>query len=149
MKHIAPTFLVAVICGLLAAASVGASNVTFRAALNTWSSRLSTDAAAVALAARQRHPRRMTTNAVRFRRDALRARAALAAQKVSSPGTRKARAIALRAFSDYGRAGTEWAASGRARLAHQRTISIAEAKAAARDATAGSRLLVTAGKLAR
>jgi hypothetical protein len=134
---------------LLIPAALRASDATFRAALNTWSNRLSADAATVGLAAKQRHPRLMTTNAVRFHRDALRARAAISAQKVTLPRVRKARLIALRAFLYYARAGTEWAASGRARLSHNRTASIADAKAAARDAAAGSRLLVSAGTLAR
>lgn len=138
----------ATVAALLAPSTLGASNVTFRSALSTWSKQIAADASTVALAARQRHPRLMTSAAIRFHRDALRARANLAAQKVSASRLRKSRLKALSAFTYYARAGTEWAASGRFRLSHQRTRAIAAAQAGARDAHTGSRLLLAAASLA-
>ena len=128
--------------------ALNASNVTYRAALDTWSNRIGTDASSVALAARQRHPRLMTARAITFHHDALRARNRVAAQKVSTARLRNSRTAALRAFTSYARAGAEWAASGRLRLTHKRTASIAAAHAGARDAAAGSKLLLTAARLA-
>ena len=63
------------VTSLLALASTaGASNATLRASVNSWSRTIGIDAHSVALAAQNRHPRRMTSSAVRFRTDALRAR---------------------------------------------------------------------------
>lgn len=140
---------VAFATALLLPAVLGASNVTYRATLHSWSSRIGADASSVALAARQRHPRVMISRAVSFRRDALRARNAVAAQKVSTSHLRTSRAAALKAFASYARAGAEWASSGRLRVANKHTASIAAARAGARDAAAGSKLLLTAARLAR
>lgn len=132
---------------LIFASGAGASDASLRSTLHTWSQKIGADAHSVALAAKRRHPRRMTYSANRFHRDALRARAAIAAQKPTTAKARRARRIALSAYTDYARAGSKWAASGRARLAHQRAASIAYAKAGATYAKAGNTLLVTAGKL--
>jgi len=129
--------------------SAGASNATLRATLDTWSNRIGADARAVALAAQQRHPRRMTTSANRFHHDSLLAHAATAAQKPSTANGNRARRLALTAFNDYARAGNNWAASGRARLARRTAASIADAKTGANYAKAGNKLLVTAGALLR
>ena len=91
----------------------------------------------------------MTSSANRFHRDALHARAAVAAQRTSTANGRKARKLALAAFADYATAGSKWAACGRARLAHKHAASIAAARAGARYARLGNALLVTAGKLLR
>jgi hypothetical protein len=133
----------------MAVGSAAASDASLRATLNSWSTRIGVDSHSVSLAAERRHPRRMTYSANRFHRDALRARAAIAAQKPTTPKGRKARRLALTAFDQYARAGSEWAASGRSRLGHQRANSIKHAQAGARDAAAGSRLLISAGELLR
>ena len=91
----------------------------------------------------------MTSSANRFQRDALHARTAVAAQHPSTSDGRQARRLALTAFADYALAGSNWAASGRARLAHQRAASIATARTGARYARTGNALLVTAGRLLR
>jgi hypothetical protein len=91
----------------------------------------------------------MTSSANRFRVDALHARAAVAAEKPSTAKGTQARRSALAAFADYAVAGSKWATSGRARLAHHRAASIADANAGARYARAGNKLLVAAGKLLR
>lgn len=141
-------FLVpAVALSLLLSGGAAASNVTLRTTVNVWSKKLGADAHSVALAAQRRHPRRMSTSGSRFRSDALRARAAVAAQKPSTAAGARARRLALTAFTDYARAGAKWAASGRARLAGQRAASVADAAAGARYARAGNRLLLAAGKL--
>src|SRR6266511_5025263 len=101
------------------------------------------------LAAKHRHPRRMTTRALRFTADARRARKAIAAQRASTARGARARRLALRAFVNYAAAGRRWAASGRARLKGQRAASRRYARAAARYARAGNRLLVSAGRLLR
>jgi hypothetical protein len=140
--------LVATIALLLVFASdAGASDATLRTTLHTWSQKIGTDAHSVALAAQRRHPRRMTYSADRFRRDALRARAAIAAQKPFTANGLRARRLALTAYTAYAHAGSKWAASGRARLAHKRVASIAYAKAGSRYAKTGNTLLVSAGKL--
>jgi hypothetical protein len=141
--------IVAFAIALLVPTGPGASNLTYRATLKSWSNRIGADASSVALAARQRHPRLMTSNAVTFHRDALRARKRVAAQKVSTSRLRKSRAAALKAFTSYARAGAEWALSGRLRLANKQTASIAAAHAGARDAATGSKLLLAAARLAR
>ncbi len=130
-------------------ASADASNRTLRASVNTWSKRIGADARSVSLAAQRRHPRRMTSSANRFHRDALRARAAVAAQRPSTAKGGRARKLALTAFTDYARAGSQWAASGRARLAHHRSAAITFARRGATYARTGNTLLVSAGKLLR
>ena len=140
--------IVAFAVALSVPTALNASNLTYRTTLNTWSNRIGADASSVALAARQRHPRLMTSRAIAFHRDALRARKGVAAQKVSTARLRNSRAAALKAFTSYARAGAEWTSSGRLRLAHKRTASIAAARAGARDATIGSKLLLTAARLA-
>jgi hypothetical protein len=124
-----------------------AGNSSLRASLNTWSTRLGADAHSVVLAAQNRHPRRMTTSANRFRRDALAAQRAIRAQTASTRAGRRAKGLALSAFADYARAGALWAASGRARLAHHVVVAVAAARRAATFARTGNRLLVTAGRL--
>jgi hypothetical protein len=91
----------------------------------------------------------MASDATRFRRDALRARAAIAARRASTAKGTHARRLAMAAFSAYAVAGSRWAASGRARLAHHRVRAAALAAAGARYARRGNTLLVRAGKLLR
>lgn len=146
--HRVPILLVTAVA-LLLSASAEASNTTLRTTLNTWSKTVGVDAHSIALAARQRHPHRMTHSANRFHTDALHARAAVAAQTPSTAKGKQARQLALTAFADYALAGSKWAASARARLAHQRAASIANANAGANYARSGNKLLVTAGKLLR
>jgi hypothetical protein len=148
--HRAPLLLLAAVALLLALSSgASANDATLRTTLNTWSKKIGADAHSVALAAQRRHPRRMTSSANRFHLGALHARAAITAQRPSTAKGRQARRLALTAFADYALAGSKWAASGRARLAHQRSTSIALAGAGARYARTGSTMLVTAGKLLR
>jgi hypothetical protein len=134
---------------LVLSLSAGASNTTLRASLDKWSRTIGADAHSISLAATRRHPRRMTYSSVRFRRDALRARAAIAAQHPSNAKGQKARKLALTAFADYAAAGSRWAASGRARLAKQRTLAGRNAAAAATFARAGNGLLLVASRLVR
>jgi hypothetical protein len=141
--------VVSVVAVCLPVVSAAASDASLRTALNTWSKKIGVDAHSVSLAAQRRHPRRMTYSANRFHHDAVRARAAIAAQRPTSAKGRRARRLALTAFADYARAGSEWAMSGRSRLNHRRASSIMSARAGARDAGAGNRLLITAGKLLR
>jgi 4-amino-4-deoxy-L-arabinose transferase-like glycosyltransferase len=148
--HRGPLLLVVTVALLLAlAASAGASNATLRTTLNNWSKKVGADAHSVALAAQRRHPRRMTYSANRFHRDALRARAAVAAQKPSTAKGRHARRLALTGFANYALAGSKWAACGRARLAQQRAAAIGYSKVGANYAHTGNKLLVAAGKLLR
>jgi hypothetical protein len=127
--------------------SAGASNLTLRTTLNSWSKKIGVDAQSVALAAQQRHPRRMTSDANRFRKDAMQARAAVLGQQPSTGNGSQARLLALAAFADYTFAGTKWASSGRARLAHKRTASITYANAGSSYARRGNKLLIAAGKM--
>jgi len=129
------------------AGTAGASNATLKATLDRWSTTMAADARAVSLAARQRHPRAMTAAALRFRRDALLARAAIAARRPSTAKGKRAKLLALTADTDYARAGAKWAASGRARVARRLVLAAADARVAAAYARAGNRLLVTAGTL--
>ena len=124
-----------------------ASDATLRARVDSWSKTIGVDARAVALAAANRHPRRMTTNAVHFRADALRAQTAIGAQRASTTRGWKARRLALAAFISYGRAGALWATSGRDRLAHKLTAAKTAARAAAAAAGKGNSLLLGATKL--
>lgn len=140
---------VLLVLALLAAVSAGASNATLRARLNTWSTKLATDARAVTAAANARHPRQMTTDALLFRRDAVSAGAAVRAQSVTTAKARRAKTLALAAFASYARAGTLWAASGRARLAHKLTLAVADARHAATLVKAANTGLVRAGALLR
>ena len=84
-----------------------------------------------------------------FRHDALRARRAVAAQRPSNARGRRAKRLALAAFSDYAVVGREWALVGRARLLHRRLLAIRHARIAKRFATKGNRLLVAARRLLR
>jgi hypothetical protein len=132
---------------LTVSVSAGASNATLRTTLNSWSKKIGVDAHSVALAAQQRHPRRMTSDASRFRKDALQARAAVVGQQPSTDIGSQARRLALAAFADYTLAGTKWASSGRARLAHKRAASITYANAGSNYARRGNKLLIAAGKM--
>jgi hypothetical protein len=140
--------IAAMVASLLTLASTaGASNATLRASVNSWSRTIGVDAHSVALAAQNRHPRRMTSSALRFRNDALRARAAVARQRPSTTAGKRARTLALTAFADYAVAAKDWAATGRARLRGDRAAAGRSARAAAVSARAGNRLLLAAGKL--
>lgn len=138
---------VAVVVALAAVSSAAAGDASLARTVHTWSRTIGTDAHSVALAAKNRHPRRMSYSAVRFHKDALRARAAIAVQHPSSARGRSARSFALRAFMDYARAGTLWAASGRARVQGRKTAAASLARSAATRALAGNRLLRNASKL--
>jgi len=124
-----------------------ASDATLRTRIDAWSKTISVDARAVALAAANRHPRRMTTDAVRFRADALRAQTAIRAQRASTLRGSKARRLALAAFTSYARAGALWAVSGRDRLARKLAAATTAARAAATAARNGNSLLLGATKL--
>ena len=126
-----------------------AGDATLRARLATWSSRLALDARGIGLSASRRHPRRMTRRARHFRVEALRARRAVAAVHPSSARGRRAKRLALAAFSDYAVVGRQWTLSGQARVRGLRAAAVAHARRAARYARAGSRLLRTAGSLLR
>ena len=138
---------VAMVAALLLASTAMASNATLRTSLRTWSQEIGVDAHSVALAAQNRHPRRMVSSAQRFRRDALRARVAIRAQRASTTGGKQAKRLAVIAFADYAVAGRLWAASGQARLHGQKATASRYARAAAIRAKAGNRLLVRAGRL--
>lgn len=143
-----PALLVAAVVVSFVFSSVAvASDATLAATLNTWSRTIGADAHSISLAAQRRHPRRMSFSAARFHRDALRAHAAIAAQHASSPKGRRARNLALRAYANYAKAGTLWAASGRARLQGRKPAASALARTAATYAKYGNRLLTMAGKL--
>jgi len=132
---------------LAVSAGATASNSTLQTTLNTWSKKIGADARSVALAARQRHPRQMTTDAKLFHADAQRGRLAISRQKPSTAAGRRARLLALTAFTDYALAGTKWAASGQSRLNHHRAASIAYANAGAAYAHAADTRLITASRL--
>jgi len=138
---------VAVVVSLTSTSVAAASNATLAVTLHKWSRTIGTDAQSIALAAKRRHPRRMSYSAVRFHKDALRARAAIAAQHASSVKGRRARILALRAYTNYAKAGTLWAASGRARLQGRKPGATALALSAATNARSGNRLLRMAGRL--
>ena len=112
---VAATFLLVV---ALLPAVAGASNASLKRPLLTWSHRLGADARGIGLSASRRHPRRMMLRANQFRRDALLARRAVAAQRPSGARGWRARRLALAAFRDYAIVGREWALSGKARLDH-------------------------------
>ena len=139
---------------LLAAAAVlvlpavaRADDATLRTTLDTWSQKIGVDAHSVSLAAAAGHPRRMIYSAKRFRADALKARAALAAETPSTASGVQARKLAVTAFTDYALAGRRWVLSGRAHIAHQFRLAAAYARAGGRYARAGNTLLVRAGTL--
>jgi hypothetical protein len=141
------TITIGVVVLLLTSTSAAASDSTVRVAVNTWSKRITVDARAVTGDAKL--PRLLAADAIRFRRDARRARAVIASKTPTTAKGRRARRLALAAFADFAQAGSEWAASGRARIHHQLASSIAHARTGARDARAGNLLLVTAGALLR
>jgi hypothetical protein len=144
--------LAALAClGLLLAtpSPAGASNVSLKKTLSTWSQRVGADAKGISLSASRRHPRRMTGRAQRFRLDALRARRALAAQTPSGARGLHAKRLAMAAFRAYALVGREWALSGSARLRHKKALAGRYAQLALRYARRGNRLLVSAGRLLR
>jgi hypothetical protein len=124
-----------------------ASNATLAATVQTWSRTIGADARSISLAARRRHPRRMTARASRFWRDALHARNAIAAQRASSATGGRAKDLALRAFANYAMAGRRWTASGRARVAHRLPAARTLSRRAATYARTGNRLLLMADRL--
>ena len=138
-------FLIAL--GLSLSSGALASDATLGTTIDRWSRTIGADARSVSLAAKQRHPRLMTMGALRFRKDALRAHAAIGAQRASRVAGLRAKSLALRAFSNYAMAGKRWAASGRARLTHRKARAWALARSANTFAKRGNRLLVAAGKL--
>ncbi len=147
LRIVAPAALVLALTLLVAPAH--ASNASLKQALATWSHRLAVDARRVSLSAVHRHPRRMTTRARRFRRDALSARRALAAQRPSTAKGFRARGLALAAFRAYAVVGRQWALTGQARLHHRRALADRHARIAERFGRTGNRLLVAAGRLLR
>ena len=134
---------------LTLASTAGASNATLRSSVNSWSRTIGIDAHSVALAAQNRHPRRMTSSALRFGTDARRAHTAVAHQRPSTAAGKRAQKLALAAFTDYEAAAQGWAAAGRARLLGDRGLAGRRARAAAISARAGNRLLLAAGKVLR
>ena len=138
---------VAILAGLVLASAAGASNGSLRTTLRNWSQTIGVDAHSVTLAAQNRHPRRMVTSAQRFRRDALKARTAIGAQRPSTTAGKKAKRLAVIAFGDYAAAGRLWAASGQARLHGQKATATRDAGTAAIRAKAGNRLLIRVGAL--
>lgn len=148
LPHAAVAGLVLVLV-LVAAASGSASDTTLRAALNGWSKKIGADARAITRDARLGLPSHMIVDAIRFRKGALQARAAVANQKPSTAKGSRARRLALAALSNFAAAGSDWAASGRARVDHQRASSIESAQAGTQHAHTGNLLLVAAGKLLR
>lgn len=148
LRHFGARSLVTAMVAVLLLPSVAAAGSgSLRTALASWSKKTGVDARALALDARQRHPVRMTRSALRFRTDALHAKAAIAALQLATARERKAQRLAVSAFADYAIAGSQWAASGRARSHGKKQAAIAHARTAATSATAGSRLLIIAGKL--
>ena len=147
LRLAAPAVLVLAALGL--AVPAYASNAALKRTVATWSHRIAVDAYRVSLSARHRHPRRMTTRARRFRRDALAARRAVAARRPSSAKGWRARRLALAAFSAYAVVGRQWVLTGQARLHHHRLLADRHARIAKRWARKGNRLLVAAGSLLR
>lgn len=143
------TFVLAVGALLVASTTAAASDATLRVAVNDWSKRIGADAQAVTRDAKQHLPLRLTIDATRFHRDALRARTVIANRKAGTSKGRRAHRLALTAFAYFARAGSEWAASGNAHIHHQRARSMADAAAGARDAHTGNQLLIAVGKLLR
>jgi hypothetical protein len=134
---------------LLISGVAGASDATFRSALASWSLRIGADARGIGLSALNRHPRRLIARALRFRRDALRARRAISTIAVSTGRARRAKRLARAAFGDYALVGSNWALAGRARLAHRPLGATRDARLAATFARRANALLVEAGRLLR
>ena len=147
LRLAAPALLVLAALGF--ALPAYASNAALKRTLATWSNRVAVDANRVSLSARHRHPRRMTTRARHFRRDALAARSALAARRPSSAKGYKAKRLALAAFSAFAVVGRQWVLTGQARLHHRRLLASRHARLAKLWASKGNRLLVAAGRLLR
>lgn len=139
--------VVAIVAGLVLASAAGASDGSLRTSLRNWSQKIGVDAHSVALAAQNRHPRRMVASAHRFRVDALKARAAVRAQRPSTAAGQTAKRLAVTAFGDYAAAGRLWAASGQARLHGHNATASRYARSAAIRAKTGNRFLVRAGRL--
>ena len=137
----------AILAGLVLASAAGASNGSLRTTLRNWSATIGVDAHSVALAAQNRHPRRMVASARRFRVDSLKARAAISRQRGSTAAGRQAKRLAVIAFADYAAAGSLWTASGQARLKGQKATASRYARSAAIRAKAGNRSLLKAGRL--
>ena len=136
-----------VVCLLVLPSVASASDASLKVTLASWSRRIAADARLLQVSAQQRHPRRLTTIAGRFRGDALRARRALAAERPSSSRGVRARSLAVSAFAEYAVVGREWALAGRARLRKQRAVAIRYAALGKQHALKGGRLLTAAGKL--
>jgi hypothetical protein len=139
--------VIALAFSLVVSSVAGATDTSLGATMNRWSKTIGADARSISLAARQHRPRRMMVGAAHFRRDALRARAAIGAQRASSAPGRRGKALALRAYLNYAMAGRKWAASGRASLMGRRAAARGLARSAHVFATRGNRLLITAGTL--
>ena len=135
--------LVPLLCPI---SSASASDASLRASVQTWSKAIAADARAVSSNASRRHPRLMTASAVRFVTDASRARASISRQFASTAKGRRAKGLALAAFTDYTAAGRFWAASGGARTRGQKALATALARRAALFAGNGNRYLLAAGK---
>jgi hypothetical protein len=142
---LAVSSVAAVALSLPAVAS--ANDAGLRATLALWSHRIALDAQGVSLSAARRHPRRMTRRARHFRLDALRARSALAAVRPSSDRGRRAKRLAVAAFSDYAIVGRQWTLSGLARVRGLRAAAVGHARIAARYARRGSALLVSSKRV--
>jgi hypothetical protein len=134
---------------VVVAPSASAGNASLKQALAKWSHTIALDARRVDLSARHRHPRRMTTRAQRFRRDALRARRALGAQRPSTARGTRGRSRALAAFRAYTVVGQQWALTGRARVQHRKALAARHAAIAKDFARKGNRLLAAAARLLR
>jgi hypothetical protein len=134
---------------IVAAPSANASNASLKRAVATWSHTIALDARRVGLSATHRHPRRMTTRAQRFRRDALRARRALASQRPSTARGDHARGLALAAFRSYAVVGQQWALTGKARVQHRKALAASHARIAKRFARKANRLLIASARLLR
>ena len=140
--------LVLVLALALPTAALG-SNASLKRSLSTWSSRIAADARGISLSAIRRHPRRMMLRANHFRRDALAARRALAAQRPSTARGKRAKTLGLAAFRDYAIVGRQWSLSGQARLQHHDALATRYAAVAKRFAAKGNRLLLAASRLLR
>jgi Ni/Co efflux regulator RcnB len=134
---------------VVAAPSASASNASLKQGLAKWSHTVALDARRVDLSAQNRHPRRMTTRAQRFRHDALRARRALASQGPSTAKGRRAKGLSLAAFRAYAVVGQQWALTGKARLQHRKALAASHSRIAKRFALRGNRLLIAAARLLR
>jgi hypothetical protein len=148
-RRLLHVFILGFAAVLISTRTAAASDATLRVAVDNWSKRIGADAQAVTRDAKQRLRFRLAIDAMRFHRDALRARTLISTRKPGSSRGRRARHFALAAFADFARAGSAWAASGRAHVNHQAARSIADAAAGARDAHTGNLLLLAAGKLLR